>query len=146
MICPYCGYKESKVTNKRNVEKIVRRRRECLGCKRRFTTYERPEIGITVIKKDGTRQEYNRGKLKAGFLKACEKRPISREKIDKAIEKIEEVLLKKGGEVKSRVIGELVMKELKKIDKVAYIRFASVYKEFKDISDFKSELKEIGTR
>jgi len=143
MLCPYCGYEETKVTDKRDAEKLTRRRRECLKCKRRFTTYERPEIDINVIKKDGSRQEFNRDKLKAGFLKACEKRPVSKENIDAAVEKIEEYLLRKGGEVKSSIIGELVMKHLKKMDKIAYIRFASVYKEFDDISDFKTEIKEI---
>jgi transcriptional repressor NrdR len=146
MICPYCSHLESRVTNKRNVEKVVRRRRECLDCKRRFTTYERPEIGLVVIKKDGRRENFDREKLKLGMIKACEKRSISREQIEKSADKIEEMLRRKGGEVRSKLIGEIVMKALKKIDKVAYIRFASVYKEFKDISDFKSELKEISTK
>ena len=143
MICPYCGHEETKVTNKRDVEKITRRRRECIECKRRFTTYERPEIEIIVVKKDGRRENFDREKLKNGMVKACEKRPVSREQIDKSADKIEESLRRKGGEVKSKLIGEIVMKALKKLDKVAYIRFASVYKEFEDIKDFKSEIKEV---
>ena len=143
MICPYCGYEETKVTDKRDSEKTSRRRRECLKCERRFTTYERPEVDIKIIKKDGSRQEFDRDKLKVGFTKACEKRPVSKEDIDISMEKIEEYLLRKGGEVKSEVIGGLVMKYLKKLDKVAYIRFASVYKEFKDIQDFKTEIKDL---
>ena len=144
MKCLYCGHQETKVTNKRESEKGTRRRRECLKCERRFTTYEKPEIGLVVIKKDGRREEYNREKLKLGMIKACEKRPVPREQIELAVGKIEETLRRKGGEIKSKIIGEQVMNALKKIDKVAYIRFASVYKEFKDIKDFKTELKEIG--
>jgi len=143
MICPYCGHEETKVTNKRDVEKITRRRRECLECKRRFTTHERPEIELIVVKKDSRRENFDREKLKNGMVKACEKRPVSREQIAKSVDKIEELLRRKGGEVKSKMIGELVMKSLKKLDKVAYIRFASVYKDFKDIKDFKSEIKEV---
>jgi transcriptional repressor NrdR len=143
MLCPFCGYEETKVTDKRDSEKTSRRRRECLKCERRFTTYERPEVDITIIKKDKTRQEFDRDKLRSGFIKACEKRPVSKEDINSSIEKIEEYLLRKGGEVTSHMIGELVMKHLKKLDKVAYIRFASVYKEFKDIADFKTEIKEL---
>jgi len=144
MICPFCGNLESKVTNKRNVDKIIRRRRECLSCKRRFTTYERPEIELVVIKKDGRRENYDRNKIKNGMIKACEKRPVSREEIERHIDKIEEALRKKGKEVNSQLIGELVMKSLKKLDKVAYIRFASVYKEFKDINDFRKEIRGVG--
>lgn len=143
MICPYCGHQDTKVTNKRDVEKLTRRRRECLECKRRFTTYERPEIEIVVIKKDGTRQNYDREKVKFGITKACEKRPVSREDVEKAVDKIEECLRKRGNEVSSKLIGECVMKALKKLDKVAYIRFASVYHEFKDVNDFKKEIKEV---
>jgi len=146
MRCPYCGSKATKVTDKRDSseEGITRRRRECLKCKRRFTTYERPEIELTVIKKDGRREEYNREKLITGIKKACEKRPISIEKIEKIADEIEEKLRKKGREVESRFIGEMVTKALKKLDKVAYIRFASVYREFKDVEDFKKEIKEVG--
>jgi transcriptional repressor NrdR len=145
MKCPYCGNAETKVTDKRDSEEegITRRRRECLKCKRRFTTYERPEIEIIVVKKDGRREDYNRDKLLQGIIKACEKRPVSRGEIEKTIGEMEEKLRKKGKEVESKFIGELVMKALKKLDKVAYIRFASVYREFKDVDDFKKELKEV---
>lgn len=143
MICPYCGHEETKVTNKRDIEKNVRRRRECLDCQKRFTTYERPEIDITVIKKDGRRENFDRDKIKLGIIKACEKRPVSRDQIEKSVDKVEEYLKRRGGEVRSKLIGECVMKALKKLDKVAYIRFASVYKEFKDIVDFKAEFKEL---
>ncbi len=141
MKCPFCNSKETKVTNKRDTIDSVRRRRECLKCKRRFTTYEQPEIEIVVIKKDGRREAFNEDKLRKGILKACEKRTISRDKIDKMFVEIEEKLRKRGKEVKSSLIGELVMKSLKKLDDVAYIRFASVYREFKDIKDFNKEIK-----
>lgn len=144
MLCPYCGYEETKVTDKRDVEKETRRRRECLKCKKRFTTYERIEpLEIFVIKKDGRRELFSREKLKTGMLKACEKRAIEIEKIDKIVSEIEEKLKQHGKEVESRVIGELVMKALKKIDKVAYIRFASVYRDFKDVNDFRNAVKDI---
>jgi transcriptional repressor NrdR len=144
MKCLYCASDETKVTNKRNTDEgIIRRRRECLKCSRRFTTYERPVIETIVIKKDGSREEYNRDKLFLGMIKACEKRPVSRDKIEKEIDRIEEALRKKGKEVKSKIIGELLMRSLKKLDKVAYIRFASVYREFQDINDFKEALKQV---
>jgi transcriptional repressor NrdR len=143
MKCKYCG-SETKVTNKRDFEGGTRRRRECLKCGKRFTTYEKPEIHeIVVVKKDGRREDFNREKLKNGIVKACEKRPISREKIEQIVNDIELKLEKKGKEVSSKMIGELVMKHLKKLDKVAYIRFASVYKDFKDVEDFKREIKEV---
>lgn len=143
MRCVYCGNK-TKVINKRNIDSGVRRRRECLKCKRRFTTYEKAEVDLIVIKKDGRREKFDREKLKRGILKACEKRPVSIEKIDKMIAEIEEEIRKsKKKEIKSKIIGELVMKKLKKLDKVAYIRFASVYREFKDIDDFNKEIKKI---
>ena len=141
--CAYCGYEETKVIDKRDSEKETRRRRECLKCKRRFTTYERADVEIIVIKKDGRREHYNREKLKSGVIKACEKRPVSIEKIDKALDEIEEKLARKGKEVSSKEIGELVMSKLKKLDKIAYIRFASVYKNFEDIGEFKKEIKEV---
>ncbi|MEM3405859.1 MAG: transcriptional regulator NrdR [Candidatus Pacearchaeota archaeon] len=143
MKCIYCGHKETKVTNKRDINDFVRRRRECLRCKKRFTTYEKAEIDLIVIKKDGRREKFNREKLRNGILKACEKRPIAIEKIDKVIAEIEEELRKRGKEIKTKIIGEIVMKKLKKLDKIAYIRFASVYREFKDISDFKNVMKEV---
>ncbi len=144
MICPYCMSEETKVTDKRDSGDITRRRRECLKCGKRFSTQERvEEIEIRVVKKDGRKEDFDRGKLKRGVLLACEKRPIDNAKIDNMITKIEEKLRKKGKEVKSEFIGELISRELKKVDDVAYIRFASVYKGFSDIGDFKEEIKEL---
>lgn len=143
MKCPHC-LANTKVLDKRENKEATRRRRECLKCKKRFTTYERIETHVLVIKKDGRREPYNREKIKNGILKACEKRPVSQEKIDKSVSDIE-VRMKNLGktEIQSRIIGEMVMKKLKSIDKVAYIRFASVYKDFKDISEFRKTLKEL---
>ncbi len=145
MDCPYCSSRELKVTDKRESPEGIRRRRECLKCKKRFTTYERVERGdIYVIKKDGSRDKFDIKKLSSGINKAFEKRPVSKEKIDKMINEIEEQLRKRGKkEVSSSGIGELVMKKLKKLDNVAYIRFASVYRNFQDINDFKKEIKEL---
>lgn len=144
MLCPFCSHKETKVTNKRDINEATRRRRECLKCGKRFTTYEKAEsLELYVVKKDGRREPYSRDKLLLGIVKACEKRAVSHDKIDKAVNEIEEKLRKKGKEVKSSVIGELVMRALKKLDKVAYIRFASVYREFKDVNDFKNITREI---
>jgi transcriptional repressor NrdR len=145
MRCPYCSNTTSKVTDKRWSEKGVRRRRECLKCKRRFTTHEKVDIiSIYIIKKDKSREEYSREKLEKGVKKAFEKRPISKDKIDKMINEIEEQLMKSGRkELKSSFIGELVMKKIRKIDNIAYIRFASVYRNFQDLKDFKDELKEL---
>ena len=144
MLCPYCSHEETKVTDKRDAGNITRRRRECLKCSKRFSTHETVEWDdIKVIKKNGNREPYNREKIKIGVMKACEKRPVSEERIEKMINSIEEKIRKRGKEVKSSFIGELISKELKKIDKVAYIRFASVYRDFADISDFKKEIKEL---
>ena len=144
MLCPFCSHKETKVTNKRDINDATRRRRECLKCSKRFTTYERIESPeLFVVKKDSRREPYSRDKLLLGIVKACEKRAVSHERVEKAVNEIEEKLRKKGKEVKSSMIGELVMKALKKLDKVAYIRFASVYKDFKDIDDFRNITKEI---
>jgi len=145
MKCIFCS-SETKVTDKRDSEGETRRRRECLKCKKRFTTYERvEELNFIVVKKDKSREPFSREKLKKGIEKACEKRPIETEKIDKMINEIERKIREKikGKEISSMEIGELVMKSLKKIDKVAYIRFASVYQDFKDVSDFKREIKEV---
>ncbi|OGJ21126.1 transcriptional regulator NrdR [Candidatus Pacearchaeota archaeon RBG_13_36_9] len=145
MRCIFCEG-ETKVTDKRDSQGETRRRRECLKCKKRFTTYERvEEPNFIVIKKDKSREPFSREKLRMGIEKACEKRPIETEKIDSMVSEIERKIRNKikGKEVESSVIGELVMKELKKVDKVAYIRFASVYREFKDITDFKREIKEV---
>ncbi len=149
MECPFCGKFETKVTDKRTSGNEIRRRRECLNekCKKRFTTYERIEKkDIIVEKKDGRREKFDVEKLKSGIIKACEKRPINYEKIDKIINEIENKLRKKGREIKSNEIGELIIKKLKKLDKVAYIRFSSVYQDFKDIEDFKSAMKKIEKR
>ncbi|MBI2124215.1 transcriptional repressor NrdR [Candidatus Pacearchaeota archaeon] len=144
MLCPFCSHKETKVTNKRDAENLTRRRRECLKCRKRFTTYEKTEAPeIFVVKKDGRREPYNRDKLLLGIVKACEKRALPHDRIEKAVNEIEEDIRKKGKEVKSMMIGELVMKALKKMDKVAYIRFASVYRDFKDVNDFRNITKEI---
>ncbi len=121
---------------------MARRRRECLECEKRFTTYERVEFNLDIIKKDGRIEPYKRDKLRAGILKACEKRNVSNEDVEKAINQIEDKIRSKD-KVKSKVIGELVMGALKELDEVAYIRFASVYRNFKDISDFKKQIKEI---
>ncbi len=144
MDCPYCSNK-TRVIDKRKSPVGIRRRRECRRCKKRFTTYERIGSGeLYVIKKDSRREKFDREKLEAGIGRAFEKRPISKEKIDKMINEIEEQLMKRGRkEVKSSAIGELVMKKIKKLDNIAYIRFASVYRDFQDIKDFKKELREL---
>ena len=147
MKCPYCGYDETKVIETREVGDtgVIRRRRACLSCEKRFTTYERVEgLDIYVIKKDGSREKFDREKVKRGIMKACEKRPISIEEVERVVEEIEnEIRRKDSVEVTSREIGRLVMKKLRKLDHVAYIRFASVYKEFKDIESFEKELKRL---
>ncbi len=144
MLCPYCSHSETKVTDKRDSGKITRRRRECLKCEKRFSTYEEVELSeLRVIKKDGRRETFSREKVMSGIVKACEKRPVDKDKIDKMVDSIEQRLRKRGNEVKSTMIGELISKELKKTDKVAYIRFASVYRDFADISDFKDEIKSL---
>ena len=147
MKCPYCEHKESKVTDKRDSPEGIRRRRECLNpkCKKRFTTYERIERSdLYVLKKDGRREKFDIKKLEAGVEKALEKRPIPPEKINKMINEIDDYIRKLGvKEVKSSVIGELVMKKLKKLDEIAYVRFASVYRQFQDINDFKQEMKSL---
>jgi len=144
MNCPYCSHEMSKVTDKRGSPDGTRRRRECLKCKKRYTTYEKiSKEDLYVIKKDGRRERFEREKLENGIVKAFEKRPVEKEKIEKIINEIEEQLRKRGKDVMSSVIGELVMKKIKEIDNVAYIRFASVYRGFQDVQDFKDELKEI---
>ena len=143
MLCPFCNHAETKVTDKRDSGDVTRRRRECLKCGKRFTTYERPDLELIVIKKDDRRVPYDREKISLGIVKACEKRPVSHEKIEKMINNIEARLRTKGKEVKSSLIGSMIMKGLRKLDNVAYIRFASVYKDFTDVQDFKKELKEL---
>lgn len=147
MKCPYCGHLEDKVVDSRvsTENDSIRRRRECLKCQRRFTTYEHiEEIPLMVVKKNGQRQPFDRNKIMAGLLKACEKRPVSVQKIETLLDNVERTLLKKHDkEVSSSLIGELLMKKLHDIDQVAYVRFASVYREFKDISEFMNEMKDI---
>ncbi|MCD4666573.1 transcriptional regulator NrdR [archaeon] len=141
MKCPYCSHNETKVLDSRESENNVRRRRECLKCSKRFTTYEKVEIDLIVIKKDGNKEPFDREKVLKGMLKACEKRPLSQDQINQSIDKVElELKSLKTNEVKSHTIGEKVMKYLKKLDKVAYIRFASVYKEFEDVDSFEKEI------
>jgi transcriptional repressor NrdR len=146
MECPYCPSKKTLVVDKRNVaNKSVRRRRKCPRCKKRFTTYEKMEpLALRVIKKDGTRERFDREKIRMGIVKSCEKRPVPDEKIDLVVKEIESKLMEGGKrEVKTKTIGDLVMRKLKKLDKVAYIRFASVYREFTDLDSFQHELKKL---
>ncbi len=145
MDCPYCSHTNFKVTDKRSSPSGIRRRRECLKCKKRFTTYEKIEKKeFYIIKKDNRREKFDRVKLEKGIERAFEKRPVSGEKIQKMINEIEEQI-RKGGkkEIKSSLIGDLVSKKIKKLDQVAYIRFASVYRDFQDVKEFKKELKEL---
>jgi transcriptional repressor NrdR len=142
MKCIFCG-SETRVTNKRESPDGTRRRRECLKCKKRFTTYEKPEErDIIIVKKDGRREPFCYEKIKAGIVKACEKRPVPTDKIDGIIEDIKEKARKKGKEIKSDWIGKMIMSKLKKLDKVAYIRFASVYMDFQSVSDFQEAVKD----
>lgn len=147
MKCPYCAHDRTKVTDKRQTKDlaVIRRRRECLKCKKRFTTHEKlAQLDIVVIKKSGKKEPYKREKIEAGFLKACKKRPIAPDKIQHIINQIENKLKQqKSHEIKSEFIGELVMKKLKSLDEIAYMRFASVYKDFGDLKDFKKELKKL---
>ncbi|WP_332814653.1 transcriptional regulator NrdR [Ramlibacter sp.] len=147
MRCPFCGNVDTQVVETRVSEEgdFIRRRRQCAHCEKRFTTYERPEVSFpAVVKKDGRRIEYDSGKLRASMNLALRKRPVSTEQVDAAVERIEEKLLNLGQrEVPSTRIGELVMRELKKLDKVGYVRFASVYRSFEDIDEFKTVVDEI---
>ena len=147
MKCPYCERPETKVLDKRETDAghITRRRRECLSCARRFTTYERAEVlNLFIIKKDKRREAFDRQKLKRNLMKACEKRTISHEAIDRLIANIDQELINmRKSEIESRLLGELVMAALKNFDKVAYIRFASVYRDFKDVEDFEKGLREL---
>ena len=147
MKCPYCGSNDTKVLDKRETEEdlVTRRRRECLKCQKRFTTYERVELAdIMIIKKDKRRETFNRDKLKSGIARACEKRSITPEQINAVVDRIEiKIRNMDSNELESTTIGDMVMKELKKLDKVAYIRFASVYREFEDIGEFAKEVKSL---
>ena len=145
MKCPFCGYKKDKVVDSRESRdgEAIRRRRECLKCSRRFTTYEQVEHTLPlVIKKDGRREQFDRNKILAGLSKACEKRPISVNKLYEFIDDIEKQLYSKmEKEVSSSAIGEMIMEKLAQLDEVAYVRFASVYRQFKDINQFMKELR-----
>jgi transcriptional repressor NrdR len=145
MKCPYCGHAESKVVDKRDAEdaQVIRRRRECLKCEKRWTTFEKIEVlDLTVIKKDGRKEPFERAKLEKGITIALEKRPVPENAVNDVVNEIEAKLRTAGrSEVTSAFIGELVMKRLKKLDEVAYMRFASVYKEFTDLGSFKKEIK-----
>ena len=147
MKCPFCNHQESKVVDSRASKdgRAIRRRRECLSCRERFTTYERVEEFIpVVVKKDGSREPFERKKIVEGILKACEKRPIKVEQIEAFVEELERGIQDRGErEVESRVIGERVMAQLKEWDDVAYVRFASVYKQFKDLKEFMAQLEEL---
>lgn len=147
MKCPFCGYEESKVIDSRPTDdsEKIRRRRECLKCTKRFTTYEIIEnLPIIVIKKDKTRETFDREKLLNGLMRACEKRPVSLETLEHMIDEIEVIIQNSlDREVQSEKIGELVMEKLKNIDEVAYVRFASVYRQFKDINTFMDELSKL---
>ncbi len=147
MKCPYCGFKESKVVDSRPADEgnSIRRRRECLSCENRFTTYETVEsLPIVVIKKDGSRQAFDRSKVLGGMIRACEKRPVPLAQLERLTDEIEQNLQNAlEREVSTEVIGEQVMEKLKGVDEVAYVRFASVYRQFKDISTFMVELNKL---
>jgi transcriptional repressor NrdR len=144
MFCPYCKTSKTKVIDKRNTEenKAIRRRRICLKCNERFTTYERAVLDLIVIKRNGKRERFDINKLRTGIIKACEKRPVGLRVIERLVNEIEAELRKlHTPEIKSRIIGDLVIERLKKLDKVAYVRFASYYKQFNDITTFKKSLR-----
>lgn len=147
MRCPYCSHDETQVVETRESDEgdVIRRRRRCTSCDKRFTTYERPEIALpAVVKKDGSRVDFDPAKLRASMLLALRKRPVSMDQVDAALERIEEKLLNLGArEVTSTRLGELVMRELKRIDKVAYVRFASVYRSFEDVDEFQKLIRGI---
>ena len=147
MKCPYCGYQESKVVDSRHSDDdtSIRRRRECLSCQKRFTTYETVEsLPIAVVKKDNSREPFDRNKILRGMVRACEKRPVPLALLEKAVADIEQTISNSlNREVRSEHIGELAMEHLKQIDEVAYVRFASVYRQFKDINTFMEELNKL---
>lgn len=147
MRCPYCGEDNTRVIDSRPVEdnNSIRRRRQCDACSRRFTTYEKVEtIPLMVIKKDNNREPYNRSKIESGIIRACHKRPVSTSAINAAVETIEaKIFAMEDKEIQSNTIGELVMKQLKELDEVAYVRFASIYREFRDVNSFLEELEKL---
>lgn len=147
MRCPFCGHEDTQVAETRESDEgdVIRRRRRCPSCDKRFTTYERPELAMpAVVKKDGSRSEFDRAKIRASMLLALRKRPVSIDQVDAALGRIEEKLLASGAnELPSSKIGEMVMRELKKLDKVAYVRFASVYRSFEGVDEFSRLIKDI---
>ena len=147
MNCPFCGHKEDKVIDSRESKEgdVVRRRRQCLGCERRFTTYERSdEIPYMVVKKDGRREKFDRQKVLSGLLKACEKRPVAMAKLAEVVDAVEAGLADNPDrEISTTEIGEMLMEHLKNLDKIAYVRFASVYRDFQDVEAFLNELKNL---
>ncbi len=147
MKCPYCSHLGDKVVDSRETKEgeAIRRRRECLSCGRRFTSYERiDEIPYMVVKKDGSRERFERPKLVAGLLKACEKRPVSASSVEAIADRVESMLQERPEkEIAAREIGEFVMQELRRLDKVAYVRFASVYRHFRDVGEFMTELRDL---
>lgn len=147
MKCPFCNYPDSKVVDSRPTDEgtSIRRRRECLHCLKRFTTYETVErLPLMLVKRDGTREPYNRNKLLSGVMKACEKRPVPQARLEQLIDTVEQKLFGTlESEISSQKIGEMVMQELKNVDEVAYVRFASVYRQFKDINTFLEELNSL---
>lgn len=147
MKCPYCNHPDTRVIDSRPAEdgSAIRRRRSCDECRKRFTTYEKVEtIPLIIIKKDNNREQYNRSKIERGIIRACYKRPVSAEAIQKAVERIEiKIFNLEAKEVSSTDVGEIVMDELKELDEVAYVRFASVYREFKDVNTFMDEIKKM---
>jgi transcriptional repressor NrdR len=145
LLCPHCRKNETRVVDSRDDDNSVRRRRECLGCKHRFTTYERMEAPrLFVVKKDGRREQYSRDKILTGLRRACEKRPVSEAQMEDVVASIERELFTRGeSEVAGTMIGEKVMEALKKLDEVAYVRFASVYRDFRDVASFRAELEDL---
>lgn len=147
MKCPFCNYENTRVIDSRPAEdnSSIRRRRVCDECNKRFTTYEKVEtIPLIIVKKDDNREAYDRSKIETGVLRACHKRPVSTDRIDELVDEVEADIFNRGDkEISSRVIGELIMNKLKDLDAVAYVRFASVYREFKDINTFMDELKKV---
>ena len=145
LICPSCRKSETRVVDSRDDDSVVRRRRECLACRHRFTTYERMEAPrLFVVKKDGRREQYNREKALVGLQRACEKRPVSQGQLEEIVASLERELFSRGeSEVPTSMLGEKLMEALKRLDKVAYIRFASVYRSFDDIGSFQAELAEL---
>jgi transcriptional repressor NrdR len=144
MKCPFCQSPQLKVVDKRDSNEFIRRRRECLKCAKRFTTYEKIEdIPLHVLKKNGKKVLFDRSKVRSGLSKACQKRPVTLEQIETSVRKIESKLRNRKSDITTKVIGEEVIRELKKIDKVAYIRFASVYQEFEDLEDFSEAINKI---